>query len=51
MVTININNQKYQIPERLTVDQSHKALQFDWEDPKYYPTIVSQLIGAPLNLL
>lgn len=51
MVTININNQKYQIPERLTVDQYHKALQFDWEDPKYYPMIVSQLIGAPLNLL
>jgi len=51
MVTININNHKYEIPERLTVEQYHKLLQFDWEDPKYYPMIVSQLIGAPMALL
>ena len=48
MVTININKEKYEIPERLTVEQYHKLLQFDWEDSKYYPMIVSQLIGAPL---
>lgn len=48
MVTININNKKYRIPERLTVEQYHNALQFDWEDPKYYPMIVAQLTGAPL---
>jgi hypothetical protein len=51
MVTININNHKYKIPERLTVEQYHAALQFDWEDPKYYPMIVSQLTGAPIALL
>ncbi len=48
MVTININNKGYRIPERLTVEQYHNALQFDWEDPKYYPMIVAQLTGAPL---
>lgn len=24
---------------------------FDWEDPKYYPMIVSQLTGAPIKML
>ena len=51
MATININNKRYKIPERLTIDQYHGVLQFDWNDPKYYPYIVSQLTGAPLDLL
>ena len=52
MVTININNKSYRIPERLTVEQYHKALQYDWEDPKYYPMIVAQLIGiSPSTLI
>ena len=51
MATININNKRYEIPERLTIDQYHGVLQFDWNDPKYYPYIVSQLTGAPLDLL
>ena len=51
MVAININNKRYEIPERLTVEQYHKALQYDWEDSKYYPLVVSQLIGAPAHLL
>ena len=51
MVTININNKGYKIPERLTVEQYHAALQFDWEDSKYYPMIVAQLTGAPLAQL
>ena len=51
MVTVNINNKQYEIPERLTVEQYHNALQYDWEDSKYYAHIVSQLIGAPLQLL
>ena len=51
MVTININNEKFKIPERLTVEQYHKLLQFDWEDSKYYPMIVSQLVGVPAGLL
>ncbi len=50
-IKININKEKYEIPERLTVDQYHKAIQFDWQDPKYYPMIVSQLTGAPISLL
>jgi len=50
-IKININNTKYEIPERLTVDQYSKAIQFDWTDPKYYPMIVSQLTGAPIKLL
>ena len=51
MVTININNKSYRIPERLTVEQYHKALQYDWEDPKYYPMIVAQLIGISPSIL
>ena len=51
MVTININDKKYRVPERLTIQQYQAALQFDWEDPKCYPMIVAQLIGAPLKQL
>ena len=51
MATININNKGYKIPERLTIEQYSKAMAFDWEDPKYYAMIVSQLTGAPLELI
>lgn len=51
MVKININNEQYAIPQRLTIDHYNTLLQFDWEDPSYYPMIVSQLIDAPLKLL
>jgi hypothetical protein len=51
MVKININDKTYKIPERLTIEQYHSLLQFDWQDPKFYPLIVSQLIKAPLPLL
>ena len=44
-IKININEKQYKIPDRLTVDQYHKAIQFDWSDTKYYPMIVSQLTG------
>ena len=49
MATININSKRYEIPERLTIEQYQKAMAFDWEDPKYYPMIVSQLTGAPIK--
>ena len=51
MVKININDKQYEIPERLTIEQYHNLLQFDWQDPKLYPIMVSQLIKAPLPLL
>ena len=51
MAQININKKAYTIPERLTVEQYYKAIQFDWEDPKYYPMIIAQLTGAPVALL
>ena len=52
MVTININNKAYKMPERLTVEQYHSMLQFDWEDPTFYPKIVGTLIGCnPLRLI
>ena len=51
MATININSKRYEIPERLTIEQYQKAMAFDWEDPKYYPMIVSQLTGAPIKML
>ena len=51
MAQININNKSYEIPNRLTIDQYQKAMAFDWEDPKYYAHIVSQLTGAPIDKL
>ena len=52
MVTININNKAYKLPERLTVEQYHKMLQFDWEDATFYPKIVGTLVGCnPLTLV
>ena len=50
-MTININDKKYSIPQRLTREQYAKAIQFDWNDAKYYPMIMAQLTGAPINLL
>ena len=50
-IKININEKQYKIPDRLTVDQYHKAIQFDWSDTKYYPMIVAQLTGAPIKQL
>ena len=51
MVKININDKSYAIPQRLTIDHYNSLLSYDWEDPKYYPMIVSQLVDAPLPLL
>ena len=51
MVKININGKSYAIPQRLTIDHYNSLLNFDWEDPKYYPMIVSQLVNAPLSLI
>jgi len=48
---ININSKQYHIPDRLTVEQYANAIQFDWDDAKYYPMIVSQLTGAPIAQL
>ena len=50
-IKININEKRYEIPDRLTVEQYSKAIQFDWSDPKYYPMIVAQLTGAPVKQL
>jgi hypothetical protein len=50
-IKININKKQYEIPERLTVAQYSKAIQFDWTDPKYYPMVVAQLTGAPISQL
>ena len=50
-IKININKKQYKIPDRLTVEQYSKSIQFDWSDPKYYPMIVSQLTGAPIKQL
>lgn len=51
MATININNEKYELPERLTIEQYQNCIGFDWENPVYYPKIVSQLTGIPLPLM
>ena len=48
---ININSKEYEIPERLTLDQYGTLLSYDWQDPTYYPMIVSQLTGAPIDLM
>jgi len=48
---LNINDQVYEIPERLTISQYQTLLSFDWQDPKWYPMIISQLTSAPIELL
>lgn len=50
-IKININDKSYEIPDRLTVEQYAKAIQFDWNEPRYYPMIMKQLTGAPLSQL
>ena len=50
-IKININNTAYEIPERLTIEQYAKAIRFDWSDSKYYPSIMSELTGAPQEQL
>jgi uncharacterized iron-regulated protein len=50
-IKININDKQFAIPDRLTVAEYSKAIQFDWSDSKYYPMIISQLTGAPLLLM
>lgn len=50
-VSININKERYRVPERLDIKTYSAALQFDWEDPKYYPKIVSELTDAPISQL
>lgn len=50
-IKININDKQFAIPDRLTVAEYSKAIQFDWSDSKYYPMIISQLTGAPLPLM
>ena len=50
-IKININDKQFAIPDRLTVAEYSKAIQFDWSDSKYYPMIISQLTGAPLFLM
>ena len=46
---LNINDKSYEIPTRLTIDQYEMLLSFDWQDPKWYPMIVSKLTNAPLD--
>lgn len=48
---LNINDQQYEIPTRLTVEQYQTLLAFDWQDTKYYPMILASITGAPLDQL
>lgn len=51
MAKLNIDNKSYTIPERLTIDQWCAAMSYDFEDPTFYPQIVAQVTGAPLQKL
>lgn len=48
---LHINDDSYEIPTRLTIDQYEMLLSFDWQDPQWYPVIVSKLIGAPVDAM
>jgi len=50
MVQININDKKYEIPERITIDQYSKILKYSLQEPQYYPKIVQELTGIPLDI-
>jgi hypothetical protein len=51
MAKLNIDQQSYKIPERLTIQQWCAAMSYDFEDPTFYPQIVAQVTGAPLQKL
>ena len=51
MAKLNLDNKSYTIPERLTVDQWCAAMSYDFTDPKFYPQIVAQVTGAPIQKL
>ena len=48
---IHIDTEVYEIPDRLTVEQYAQVLAYDWQDPKWYPMILSQVSGAPAEVL
>jgi hypothetical protein len=48
---LNINDQEYEIPTRLSIEQYQTLLAFDWQDAKYYPMILASITGAPIDQL
>jgi len=49
MIKITIDNNKYEIPDRILVSQWKKLITFNFEDFNEYPKIIAYLIGAHPN--
>lgn len=46
MVQLNVNEQSYQIPERLTLEQWKQVAKWSFEEPKHWPRIIGAVTGA-----
>ena len=46
MVTLNVNKNSYQIPERFTVSQWQEMSKWSFDEPAYWPRIISAATGA-----
>ena len=51
MLTINLQDKKYPLPEELTPSQWQTVMSWDFEDPKHYAHIVNAVTHAPIDLL
>ncbi len=50
-MTLNIEDKTYTIPERLTIDQWNKCIQWDFELEHHWPRLISIITGAPVDKL
>lgn len=48
---INLNDKKYTIPERLTIEQWQNLVKWDFQRPEHWPRILNIATGAPWDLL
>ena len=45
MVTVNVNNQKFRVPERFTLEEWVKLQQWDFDNHKHWPKILEAVTG------
>jgi hypothetical protein len=51
MIKANLNNKKYEIPQRFTIDTWSKMIVWDFEEPTHWKRIISAGVGIPIREL